>query len=166
MSAQFDAVIDAAARVARAADISVSKAKKALGDAMKAIVPPVPAPGIGPLDEFGSHAFDGLKPGLRVFSIAALKIATTPQQVGNIMVQCGCTAEGVLQPSGPEPFGWRDGQTINVFMLPLSRVAGSDGVAGLRWESAEKDGTHLYPRVRVRATDLAGIREALKRLLP
>ncbi|HJU39951.1 MAG TPA: hypothetical protein VJ724_10290 [Tahibacter sp.] len=165
MSAQFDAVIAAAARVARAAKISVSKAKKALGDAMKAVVPPVPVDGIGPLDEFGSHAFDGLRPGLRVFSIAALKIATTPQQIGNIMVQCGCDAEGRLQPAGPEPFGWYTSQTVNAFMLPLSRVAGSDGVGGLRWESAEPDGKHLFERMRVRAGDVAGIRKALERLL-
>ncbi|MDC8013974.1 hypothetical protein [Tahibacter soli] len=164
MSAQFDAVIAAAARVARAANISATKAKKALGDAMKALAPPAPVAGIGPLDEFGSHAFDGLAPGLRVFSIAALKNATTPQQIGNIMMQCGCDADGNPQGSGPEPFGWREGQSLNVFVLPLRRVAGSDAVGGLRWEDAEADGKHRYERVRVRASDVAGVRDALARL--
>lgn len=164
MSAQFDAVIAAAARVARAANVSVSKAKKALGDAMKALVPPAPVAGIGALDEFGAHTFDGAAPGLRVFSIVALKMATTPQQVGNIMSQCGCDENGVLQPGGPEPFGWREGQTLNVFVLPLQRIAGSDGAGGLRWESAEPDGKALYRRVRVRADDVEGVRAALARL--
>lgn len=155
----FGAILAIAAAHARAEKITIGAAKKQLGDAMKAVKPPKPLPKGVTQDEFGALQFPGES--VRVFDYAALDYATTPQQIGNILVQLSVDAAGNPVPGGPAPPGWDQGQIWNRFVLPLQRLVGYRPDGSAIWEQAD-GGTqpYAYARVRIRARG-AGTQSAM-----
>lgn len=158
----FAATVALAAAHARAEKITIGAAKAQLGDAMKAVKPPKPLPKGVTQDQFGALQFPGES--VRVFDLAALDYASTPQQIGNILTQLSVDPGGGPVPGGPPPLGWDQGQVWNRFALPLQRLVGYRPDGSAIWEpvDGQADGADkwLYPRVRIRARG-AGTQAAL-----
>jgi hypothetical protein len=154
-SKQLVAILAVAAALARAEKVSVTAAKKALGDAMNAVKPPAKLPKGVSIDEYGALSFDGEV--TRVFDLDGLTYASTPQQIANICKQLSVDAQGRQVPGGPAPPGWEQGQVWNRFIVPLERLVDfrPDGSAIYEQVDGKGDGDastkYLYPRVRIRA---------------